>query len=374
MSSTALPGCDPIATSGTPDLRDHGRQHRDPGRDRHMRVRDYSLPARTIFLSVSADNDFTCTHDGALHRWRRRVHRTATSTAPTGSRTTRMGRPAPTADSATIIIKVFARPTVGTMTGRGAGRPTRNEIAEANETATTSTPSRRPSSNETGTISAFNELSITKADTPDPVSTSGVVTCTIVATNNGTRPGGQVVVRDFLPAGFTYIEAADTSLLGDAFFCSFSAGNTVGARGRPCLAVAAARTIGSGRVCLVDAWAIHQPGPNRSGPLIPEGNEANNQASAPDDRRVTPRRRTSTCGSPRRTRPTRSPRAAPSRTVTVENVRTNPAFGVVVRDQLPAGYDVHLGHGRRPSPGDFICSGRVASSPAPAPRSTGCRA
>jgi uncharacterized repeat protein (TIGR01451 family) len=54
------------------------------------------------------------------------------------------------------------------------------------------------------------DLAITKADDPDPVSTGGTLTYTIVATNNGPAVAHGVVVSDSLPATVTFVSAAST--------------------------------------------------------------------------------------------------------------------------------------------------------------------
>jgi uncharacterized repeat protein (TIGR01451 family) len=231
----SLPGFDPIATSGTQTytitVDNIGTQDATD-----MRVRD-TLPAGTIFLSVSADNDFTCTHDGALTGGVVEciggdIHGTNwESYDPDGP----AGPNGP--DSATIIMKVFARPTVGTMTNEVRVDPL-NEIAEANETNNIDTESTTVVNGD-GTISAFNELSITKADTPDPVSTSGVVTSPSWPPTTGrTRRSMSWSVTSCRPGSRTSRPPTRRSSATRSSAASAPA-TPSSARGRPCLAVAA---------------------------------------------------------------------------------------------------------------------------------------
>ena len=127
---------------------------------------------------------------------------------------------------------------------------------------------------------AFNELSITKTQvTANPVATSSVVTYHIVVTNNGTDPAVNVKVRDFVPVGFSYIEAKDTAFgTPNAFLCT-AAASVINCNG-------ATIPGGSSRTIEVKLFSGTAPGVFTNQALvnpdnnIPEGNETNNSASA----------------------------------------------------------------------------------------------
>jgi uncharacterized repeat protein (TIGR01451 family) len=52
------------------------------------------------------------------------------------------------------------------------------------------------------------DLSLTKADAPDPVASRGTLTYTLVATNNGPNSAPGTHVLDTLPAGVTFVGAS----------------------------------------------------------------------------------------------------------------------------------------------------------------------
>ena len=61
------------------------------------------------------------------------------------------------------------------------------------------------------TVNAQADLSITKMDTPDPISLgAGNVTYTVTVTNAGPSPATNVSVADTLPGGVTFVSAAGT--------------------------------------------------------------------------------------------------------------------------------------------------------------------
>lgn len=335
----SLPGYDPIATSGTQTYT-ITVDNLGPQDAADMRVRD-TLPAGTTFLSASADNDFACVHNGAATGGV--VECTGGDIRGTNWESYDPDGPAvPNGpDSATITITAFARPTVGTMTNEVRVDPLAEiaEIDEQNNIATQATAV----TNGDDTIGAFNELRVTKAQS-DPaaneVTTSGVVTYLITAINDGTDPAVNVVVRDLLPAGFTYIEAADTAPGPNAFFCSGGPGNTVECAGAT---LAGNGSPGDSRVIRLRAFATSTPGvyTNQAivdpGNLIPEGNETNNATSTTTTVKV---------GTPANYIDLRTTKTGPADvtpgslitwTVTAINDGTNPAFGVVVRDSLPSG-------------------------------------
>ena len=53
------------------------------------------------------------------------------------------------------------------------------------------------------------DLSLAKLDTPDPVAARGMLTYTLTAANDGASPAPAAGIRDTLPAGVTFVSAAD---------------------------------------------------------------------------------------------------------------------------------------------------------------------
>ena len=52
------------------------------------------------------------------------------------------------------------------------------------------------------------DLAVTKSDSPDPVSTGGVLTYTVVVSNNGPATAANVTMTDPLPPGTTFASCA----------------------------------------------------------------------------------------------------------------------------------------------------------------------
>ncbi len=77
--------------------------------------------------------------------------------------------------------------------------------------ATTTTTDPDPGNNTDTEVSEVNtsaDLSVTKADSPDPVIAGTDLTYTVTATNNGpSNTGGDVTVTDTLPAGTSFVSA-----------------------------------------------------------------------------------------------------------------------------------------------------------------------
>lgn len=352
----SLPGFDPIATSGTQTytitVDNTGTQDASG-----IRVRD-ALPAGTIFLSATADNGFTCTHNaGVVECIGGAIHGTHWESYPP---------PGNGSDDATIIIKVFATPNVGVMHNEVRVDPL-NEIVEYDETDNIEFEDTVVTNGGSG-IGAFNELSITKTQTSvDPVSTSSVVTYNIVVTNNGTDPAVNVKVRDSLPTGFNYIEANDLAPGANAFLCTAAAG-VINCNGATIVGAGGSRTIE------VKAFSATAPGtytnqaqvdPDNN---IPEGNETNNAASVMThvkvgggfvdltitkcDEPIIPACQ-SPAGTPAKTKDTLS---LFTYFIRVTNNGTDPAFNVTARDVLPVGVTFVSVSDDTTLNGDFICT------------------
>ena len=91
------------------------------------------------------------------------------------------------------------------------------------------------------------DLSMTKADAPDPVTVGGTLTYTLTVTNNGPDPSTDSTVTDTLPAGVTFVSATPSQGT-----CSQAAGTVTCTLGP--LAVGASATIAI--VVTVDATAV----------------------------------------------------------------------------------------------------------------------
>jgi uncharacterized repeat protein (TIGR01451 family) len=188
----------------------------------------------------------------------------------------------------TIRITVYA-PNIPSIAVNIAGVDPDNQIAEGNEfdndaaIATTVRPCT--SLADCTATNAFYELKLTKEQTnpaANPVARNGIVTYLLTVENWGSDPVSGVVVTDRLPAGFTFISAADTGGLldPDAFTCTGpDASGVVTCSGGSLDGGGDSRTIE------INVFAPDEPGPYFNNAFvdpnntIPEGNEFNNQAS-----------------------------------------------------------------------------------------------
>jgi uncharacterized repeat protein (TIGR01451 family) len=366
-------GFDPIATSGT-ETYVITVDNVGPQDVTGIRVRD-TLPAATRFLSVVADADhgFTCAHDGS----------------PTGGIVECVGGhllgtesefydpagPAlagPGDDIATIKIKVFAQPTVGTMHNEVRVDPL-NEIVEYNELNNFETEDTTVT-NGGATLSAFNELSVVKTQTspvpPDAVATNGTLKYKLDITNDATDPAVNIHVRDFLPTGARFIEAVDAVPGPDAFNCTYAAGviDCVGGTLDGTLDLLGAG-IGQTRTINITVFAPNTPGDYSNQSIvdpdnaIPEGNEFNNDSTI-----VTKVRTVGDGGKNAFNELTikKTQTAPPSNIVAtsslvvyeivVENTGTDPAFNVAVKDTLPAGFTYVEATDTAPGSQAFVCT------------------
>ncbi len=99
------------------------------------------------------------------------------------------------------------------------------------------------------TITASSDLSISKADSPDPVVAGGVLTYTLSVTNNGPSTATGITVTDTLPSGVSYV-----SYSGAGWSCTHSAGvvtctrASLGAGPAPSIMITTAAPSGTGSI------------------------------------------------------------------------------------------------------------------------------
>ncbi|MCA1683903.1 MAG: DUF11 domain-containing protein, partial [Actinobacteria bacterium] len=336
-------------------------------------VKDF-LPAGTHFISAK-DTDagpgladsFFCVHDGAT------TGGVVTCTGGALSGTVNVipenggGGNVPTGRD--ITITVFAPNTPGTYTNLAKVDPD-NAVPEGNEFDNESQAVTQVRTAGDGGQNSFNQLSITKGDSPDPVATSSVLTYTLTVTNSGTNPAFGVKVHDSLPAGTTFLSAVDGAPGPNAFNCSNSgagvdctgatlSGTAVTASGAP-----------TTRTIVIRVKAPTQPGNITNNAVvdpdntIPEGDETDNHAE--QSTRVvvgagftdlTVRKCdeaiTAGCETSVRVLPTGG---TITYSVEVKNSGTDPAFNVVVTDVLPTGTTFVSATDVTPGPGGFTCS------------------
>ncbi len=266
LKTDVAPGFDPIATSGTQTYT-ITVDNLGPQDATNIRVRD-TLPANTRFRSVVGDNGFSCSHSNGVVE--------CVGGSILGTAAEFYLPPAPGNDTATIVIRVFAQPNVGTgvdgMHNEARVDPD-NAIAEINEANNIDFEDTNVVSGN-GDQGAFNQLTIAKTQVSpaNPVARNAVVTYNLAIGNAGTDPAVGVTVRDFLPAGARYISAT-----GQSFICSELAAFVQCVGGQ----IQAGATVN----ITVKAFAPDTPGtytnqgvvdPDNS---IPEGNEFDNESS-----------------------------------------------------------------------------------------------
>ena len=316
----------PIATSGT-ETYTITVDNVGPQDATNIRVRDF-LPANTIFRTASGDHGFTCSYVAASHTVE------CAGGSILGTESEFYGHP-PAEDHAVIKIVIFAQPIIGTMHNEVRVDPdgTIAEVDESNNIATLDTTVTTGGA----VLSAFNQFTISKKqDSPaNPVARNAKVQYTITVGNDGTDPATGVVVRDFLPAGSTYIEATGTNHFNCSQVSSYI--NCVGGE----LAAGGTATI------TVTMFAPDTPGTYTNQAIvdpdsaIPEGNEFDNQASVqtvvenagngPFYELNIKKEQTS----PDKTNTARN--AIVTYKITVGNTGSDPVNSIAVRDTLPAG-------------------------------------
>jgi uncharacterized repeat protein (TIGR01451 family) len=390
--ATLTEGFDPVATSGTETYTIYvdnvGTQDTT-----NVKVVD-TLPAGTKFLSVKADQGFTCSQDGSATGGNVTCiggHLLGTEsesyTAPQPGGPTAAGE-----DHATITIKVFATPNVQPAMHNEVRVDPDNTIPEANELNNLYTDDTQVATGN-GTPpddkGAFNQLTIAKTQVSPSgggtVATNGKVTYDLEVSNLGTDPVSNVVVKDTLPAGSRFISASDLDTTHAArFFCSHDGSPTGGVV--TCTGgdfSGAINTIpdnpGPGNVPITRHIRITVFAPNTPGTytnhatvdpdnVVPEGNEFDNDSSV--NTTVAPCVGLSDCTNENAfneltiTKTQVSPANPVARNgivtynLKVENLGSDPAQGVVATDRLPAGF--RFINAKDSSPADptaFTCGG-----------------
>ncbi len=142
-----------------------------------------TLPAGTTYQSASG-TDWSCMHVAGVVTC------------------TRTGNLAPGA-APDITVTVTAPSTAGTINNTASLAASANDPVGGNNSQTISTTVNPPS-----IVDA--DLSISKSDSPDPVSAGGTLTYTVMVANSGPASANNVTVVDTLPAGVTFVSAGGT--------------------------------------------------------------------------------------------------------------------------------------------------------------------
>lgn len=360
-------GVDPIATNGTQYYTIYvdnlGTQNAT-----NVRVED-TLPAGTTYLGATADEGFSCSYAAGKV--------TCVGGSLLGTESEFYANPAqgivPKGNQfATITIRVFATNAVQPAMHNEVRVDPLGEIPEVNEANnlavqdTTVTVGNSP-------LNAFNQLTILKTQA-DPaagfIATNGRTTYLLHVANEGTDPVSTVVVKDTLPAGSRFVSAVDSAgPLSDSFACSHDGSATAGVV--TCTAGALSGSLNTipgvptSRDILVTFFAPNNPGnytniakvdPDN---LVPEGNEFDNQSSAAVVVRTAGNGGQNSVYQltiDKTATPIVSTSSPISYTLTVTNAGTDPAFGVVVRDVLPAGTGFISAVDAAPGPNQFTCA------------------
>ena len=371
-------GFDPIATNGTQTYTIYV-DNLGTEDTTNVRVED-TLPAGTKFLSVTGDQGFTCSHDGSARGGKVTcvgAHLEGTA------HEFYAGYPGGVVGNqfATIIIRVAATGFVQPSMHNEVRVDPLNTITEFNEGNNLATQDTVVETGGAGK-SAFNQLTITKAQSDPaadkPVATNGILRYLITTGNDGTDPVSNVVVQDFLPTGARFISAKDTDAgpgTTDAFFCTHggsATGGVVTCTGGDFSGTVntvpdtgGAGAVPTSRQIEITVYAPDVPGSYTNtakidpADVVAEGNEFDNSAQAPTVVKTAgdgglnsfvqltiDKTATATVG-------TSSPITY---TLKVNNTGTNPAFGVTVRDVLPAGTGFISASDDSPGSNQFNCS------------------
>ncbi|HZF09807.1 MAG TPA: ExeM/NucH family extracellular endonuclease [Thermoanaerobaculia bacterium] len=160
-----------------------------------------TLPAGTTFVSLASPGGWSCT---------------TPSVGAGGTVSCSVGSLAAGSAVFTLVVAVGPAVTAGTVLSNTAtASSTTSDPNPGNESGTATT-----------TVAASADLSVTKVDTPDPVTAGNNLTYTITVTNAGPSAAATVALSDTLPAGTTFVSLASPG----GFSCttpSVGAGGTV---------------------------------------------------------------------------------------------------------------------------------------------------
>ncbi|MFZ5863100.1 MAG: DUF11 domain-containing protein [Nitrospirota bacterium] len=113
----------------------------------------------------------------------------------------------------TLINGASATVTI-VVTPTAAGTLSNTASVTANETDPNTANNSAPGTTTVNAPANQADLSITKTDSPDPVSVNGTLTYSITVTNNGPANAAAVTVTDTLPAGVTFTSATPSQGTG----------------------------------------------------------------------------------------------------------------------------------------------------------------
>ncbi len=331
-------GTDPVAPSGTlvytVTVSNIGTQD-----TAGIVLRD-TLPAGVRFREAVGDptHNFTCSHDGSA---------TGGTIDCVGGILRGTDHHTLPVDVATVTIKLFAPSQPGFIKNQVRVDPLSQipEIDETNNINTYMSEVRIPAL--PGGFSAYHSFTIAKAHTPDPVAPSGTLVSVITVKNHGSDVAFGVDVLDFLPAGAVFRSADDTNPGPGAFSCTESGGVVRCSDGTLDGTSAQTQAIGDDtRSIKVTVFAPRQPGAYTNqavvdpGDEFPEANETDNSALDTTVVSITgggvyrelglTKTQTSPAGNV-------APSGILEWNLEATNSGSDAAFGVVVRDVLPAG-------------------------------------
>jgi uncharacterized repeat protein (TIGR01451 family) len=298
------------------------------------------LPAGVLFKGFSGPGGLTCGESNGI----------VTCTGLNVRGVNSSGVPGGTVE--TIVINVIAPPATGPITATVTVDPT-NAIFESDETNNTFTT---PTLIVTGI-----DLTVMK-DSEPVVAPSGTLIYTITVSNIGTQDTTGVVIRDFLPAGTRFREAVDVS--NHNFTCALNGTNVdcVGGILRGTFDHTLPVDTATIKITL---FAPAPPGliknqvrvdPDHTIPEIFEDNNINTRATdiqiggccmfhefTIDKMQVLPASHV-------------APSGLLEYDVKVTNLGSDVAFGVVVRDFMPAGSTFRFAQDTLPGTGAFSCT------------------
>jgi uncharacterized repeat protein (TIGR01451 family) len=308
-------------------------------------VRD-KLPAGSRYIQATGDHQFLCSevNPGLVDCVNGQVSGTVDNGGSPGT--------------AKITLKMFAPDTPGDYINQANVDPDNRipEGDELNNQAIETTTVRN------GGNGSFNDLTVSFQAAPasSPSTTpGGAITYRLDVTNLGTNDALNVAVRDILPAGVTFVSAADAGPGPGAFTCTQAAGAI------DCTGATIAGTVpgpAGTRTIVINVTAPNHVGglldqaiadPNNA---IPEGDETNNTATFPTsvDSQINL--------SVTKTGPPSSDQSQTSEyDITVKNTAPGggpgqTAFGVVMHDPLPVGLiPLSVQFEYSPGPGNWAC-------------------